>query len=276
MGLGAGMLLGQAEGSEQPRARGKQKRSPGRAGPHVSSPGWGCAGGCQRCSTGGRPAGRYRAPMRSAFSSPRPAPNKPTAPSAHRKHSCASPKSARIAYRGVALRGMPERTHEITERSRSSARGHPTFRPTPRCPPRSGPHTGRGPHRSALAALPVMFCPPRPAAHLLVPDLQRLAADAVEHREEPALERVLEHGACGSSAPPPRPVAEGHSGARGSLRAAPPPPPPPLGTSGNRSAVTRELFSARRIYFRGRCHGNGAAGWAWRCHTGLARGGLRL
>lgn len=149
---------------------------PGRAGPHVSSPGWGCAGGCQRCSTGGRPAGRYRAPMRSAFSSPRPAPNKPTAPSAHRKHSCASPKSAGIAYRGVALRGMPERTHEITERSRSSARGHLTFRTTARCPPRSGPHTGRCPHRSALAALPVMFCPLRPAPPRRAPSCPRSAA----------------------------------------------------------------------------------------------------
>lgn len=34
---------------------------------------------------------------------------------------------------------------------------------------------------------------PRPIAHLFVPDLQGLAADAVEDGEEAALERVLEH-----------------------------------------------------------------------------------
>ena len=34
-----------------------------------------------------------------------------------------------------------------------------------------------------------------PNAHLLVPDLQRLAADAVVDGEEARLERVLEHGA---------------------------------------------------------------------------------
>lgn len=55
--------------------------------------------------------------------------------------------------------------------------------------PRLSSHTITWAARAVGLAPP----PPRPAAHLFVPDLQGLAADAVEDGEEAALERVLEH-----------------------------------------------------------------------------------
>lgn len=52
-----------------------------------------------------------------------------------------------------------------------------------------------GSHTITWAASVVELSPPtpRPTTHLFVPDLQGLAADAVEDGEEAALERVLEH-----------------------------------------------------------------------------------
>lgn len=52
-----------------------------------------------------------------------------------------------------------------------------------------------GSHTITWAASAVELAPPtpRPTTHLFVPDLQGLAADAVEDGEEAALERVLEH-----------------------------------------------------------------------------------
>lgn len=126
--------------------------------------------------------------------------------------------------------------------------------------------------------------PAPPPPHLLVPDLERLAADAVQHREEPALERVLEHaGAAAGRAGRSSPAAGAGAGATAlrkdtaDLPRIPPRLRPALPGRGGSAAVTRELLSApagcRRIYFRPLLRERGVTGARVAVATGLGGAG---
>lgn len=83
--------------------------------------------------------------------------------------------------------GTGEHVHAFLSRFQLGAGHSAPILPTGK--PRLSSHTLTGAARATGPAPPT----PRPAAHLFVPDLQGLAADAVEDGEEAALERVLEH-----------------------------------------------------------------------------------
>lgn len=105
---------------------------------------------------------------------------------------------------------------------------------------------------------PALRPPVPPARHLLVPDLQGLAPDAVQHGQEPALERVLEHAA-----------GTGRAGPRWLL---PAPPPPSLGRPRRDAPYSYDAFRSRLTAGRGENAAGSAAlpgrAESRRCHQG--------
>lgn len=202
-------------------------------------------------------------------------------------------------------------THSPPKKTPVLPRGLPVTwlgRLRPRQPAQSGPTGVRAtPAASRWAAAPRLVSPRRrlraapglpreaeaigpaappapPPPHLLVPDLERLAADAVQHREEPALERVLEHaGAAAGRAGRSSPAAGAGAGATAlrkdtaDLPRIPPRLRPALPGRGGSAAVTRELLSApagcRRIYFRPLLRERGVTGARVAVATGLGGAG---